>query len=152
MSTDDLRLHARGGLHPIHAILSPAAMTCFVGALITDITYWRTAAMQWANFSAWLLAVGVLVAVVAAVAGLVDVAIEPRARASGSAWAHGLGSVAVVVIAALDNFVHSRDAYTSVVPAGLLLSLLLVVFLVFIGWNGWRLAYDEATAEREDRR
>jgi uncharacterized membrane protein len=32
----------------------------FVGALITGVAYWRTAQMMWANFSAWLVTVGVI--------------------------------------------------------------------------------------------
>jgi uncharacterized membrane protein len=36
--------------HPIHPMLIPFPIACFVGTLLTDITYWRTADMLWANF------------------------------------------------------------------------------------------------------
>ena len=45
--------------HPIHALLVPVPVVCFTGALITDIVYSRSTDMQWANFSAWLLFVGI---------------------------------------------------------------------------------------------
>ncbi|MGO4833581.1 DUF2231 domain-containing protein, partial [Rhizobiaceae sp. 2RAB30] len=45
--------------HPIHPMLVTIPIACFVGALLTDVAYWRTAEMTWANFSAWLLTVGV---------------------------------------------------------------------------------------------
>ena len=45
--------------HPVHAMLVPFPVVCFIGALLTDIAYAQTADMMWTNFSAWLLAVGV---------------------------------------------------------------------------------------------
>src|SRR5262245_18649478 len=57
--------------HPIHPMLVPIPIACFVGTLITDIVYWRTAEMIWANFSAWLVTVGVIFGVIAAVIGLI---------------------------------------------------------------------------------
>ena len=40
---------------PIHPMLVPVPIVCFVGALITDIMYLVTAEMMWADFSAWLI-------------------------------------------------------------------------------------------------
>jgi len=53
---------ARIGTHPIHPMLVPFPIACFVGTLVTDIAYWQTAEMQWANFSAWLLFAGLIMA------------------------------------------------------------------------------------------
>lgn len=58
--------------HPIHPMLVTIPIACFVGALLTDLAYWRTAEMMWANFSAWLLTVGVIVGILAAIAGFID--------------------------------------------------------------------------------
>src|SRR4051794_14561653 len=58
MSDDRPRSTARIAGHPIHPKLVPFPIVCFVGALLTDIAYWRTADIMWANFSAWLLAAG----------------------------------------------------------------------------------------------
>ncbi len=41
---------------PIHPMLVPVPIACFLGVLLTDLTYWRSAEMMWANFSAWLVA------------------------------------------------------------------------------------------------
>jgi uncharacterized membrane protein len=51
---------ARIGSHPIHPMLVPIPIACFVGTLLTDPTYWRTADMMWADFSAWLVTVGTI--------------------------------------------------------------------------------------------
>ena len=39
-------------------MLVPIPLVCFVGTLMTDIVYWHTAAMLWADMSAWLLLAG----------------------------------------------------------------------------------------------
>ena len=59
-------------MHPIHPMLVPFPIVCFVGTLLTDLAYWKTAEMMWANFSAWLLVAGLVMGSLAAIAGLVD--------------------------------------------------------------------------------
>src|SRR5690349_16143419 len=108
--------------HPIHPMLVPFPIACFVGALITDIVYWRTADIMWSNFSAWLLAVGLIMGGLAALAGLIDFLGSRSIRAQAPAWPHLIGNVLVLGLSLLNAFVHSRDAWTSVVPTGLILS------------------------------
>jgi uncharacterized membrane protein len=122
-------------------MLVPITVACFVITLITDIVYAQTANMQWANMSAWLLTIGLVVAVFAIIAGLIDFLSEPRIRALSAAWIHALGNAVVIVIEIFNAFVHSRDAYTSVVPTGLTLSAVAVAILVVTGWNGWTMVY-----------
>jgi uncharacterized membrane protein len=38
-------------------------------------------------------------------------------------------------------FVHTRDAWTSVVPWGLVLSAIVVLILLVTGWLGWAMVY-----------
>jgi uncharacterized membrane protein len=137
----DLEPTAQVARHPIHAILAPIPITCFVGAFITDIAYWRTAEMMWADFSAWLLTIGLIIGVLAAIAGLIDFAANRRIRSQSPAWLHMLGNLAVLVLAFFNTLIHTRDAWTSVVPTGITLSLLTVLILPFTGWLGWSLVY-----------
>jgi uncharacterized membrane protein len=130
--------------HPLHVMLVPVPIVCFVVTLITDIVYWRTAAMLWADISAWALVVGLIVAAFAATAGLIDFLADRRIRALRSAWIHALGNVAALILSIFNALIHTRDAYTSVVPYGLLLSALVVVILLVTGWNGWTLVYRHA--------
>jgi Predicted membrane protein (DUF2231) len=44
--------------HPIHPMLVPFPIVCFVGTLVTDIAYASTAEIMWADFSAWLVSIG----------------------------------------------------------------------------------------------
>jgi uncharacterized membrane protein len=121
--------------HPLHAMLSSVTGTCFVGALLTDIAYWRSANLQWANFSAWLLAIGLLVSVLVVIVGAFDFFGSRRIHRGGSPWFHAIGGMLLLVVEIFNALVHSRDAWTSVVPAGLVLSAAGVVLLSLTSWN-----------------
>lgn len=127
--------------HPIHPMLVPFPIACFVGALLTDITYWRTAEMMWSDFSAWLLVAGLVSGGLAALAGLVDFLANRAIRSRSAAWVHLIGNVLVLGLSLLNAFVHSRDAWVSVVPTGLALSAVVVVILLVTGWLGGALVY-----------
>lgn len=127
--------------HPLHPLLVPFPIACFVGTLVTDIAYAETANMQWANFSAWLLIAGLVMGTLAAIAGIVDFLGEPRIRSLAAAWVHGIGNGIAMVLAIFNFFLHSRDAYTSVVPTGLILSVLTVLIFVVTGWLGGELVF-----------
>jgi uncharacterized membrane protein len=111
----------------------------------TDYTYYTTALWQWANFSAWLITAGLIVMVVAVILLLIDFS-------SGRAGRLNTGSFSLVATAGLlslvNAFVHSRDAWTSVVPQGILLSGASTILLLIAGARGWGLAMSRATGDR----
>jgi uncharacterized membrane protein len=127
--------------HPIHAMLVPFPIACFVGALLTDITYYATAEMMWADFSSWLLVIGVILGVLAAIAGLIDFLGNRLIRAQAPAWPHLIGNVLVLILSFFNALIHTRDAWTSVVPTGLILSIIVVLMLPITGWLGWAMVY-----------
>jgi uncharacterized membrane protein len=135
------------GRVPVHAMLVPFPIVCFIGALVFDITYANTALIQWSNFSAWLLAFGEILGVIAAIFGLIDFLAAGSARPM-IGWFHLIGNVAILVVEGFNNFVHARDAYTSVVPTGLTLSIIAVVLMAATGFLGWRMVYAHIAEER----
>jgi uncharacterized membrane protein len=126
---------------PVHPMLVPIPIACFVGVLLTDLIYWWSADMMWADFSAWLVSVGVIVGLIAAVFGLIDFLSSRLIRAQKPAWPHAIGNVVLLILATLNIFVHSRDAWISVVPWGLTLSALCVLILLFTVWMGQAMVY-----------
>jgi uncharacterized membrane protein len=150
MSIDTPRSTARVFGHPIHPMLVPFPIACFVGTLVTDIAYWKTAEMQWANFSAWLLAIGLIVSIFVVLAGLVDFLGDRRVRGLRAAWIHGLGNALALMLSILNAFVHSRDAWTSVVPTGLVLSALVVLILLVTAWFGGEMVYRHGVGLRPE--
>ena len=135
--------------HPVPSLLHRgfvgAAGVLLIAAFITDYVYYTTALWQWANFSAWLITAGLIVILVAVLLLLIDFA-------TGRAGRLNTGSFILVAAAALlslvNAFVHSRDAWTSVVPQGILLSAVSTLLLVIAAARGWSLANSRATGER----
>jgi uncharacterized membrane protein len=127
--------------HPIHPMLVPIPIACFAGALLTDIVYTVTAEIMWANFSAWLLVVGVIFGVLAAIAGLIDFLSNRLVREQAPAWPHLIGNAVALILAFFNALIHTRDAWTSVWPLGLVLSVLTVLILPVTGWLGWAMVY-----------
>ena len=136
-SASTLRL-AGGAVYPR---LAPVPVACFVGALLTDIAYAKSADIMWSNFSAWLLAAGLLVACLAAAAGVVDLIGDRRVRAQRRVWVYAAGTALVLVLALFDNLVHTHDGWTSVVPTGLTLTAVIVAVLAVTTVLGWTLSY-----------
>jgi uncharacterized membrane protein len=127
--------------HPLHAMLVQFPVVCFVLTLLSDIVYAKTVQMQWANMSAWLLLIGLIAAVFAVLAGIVDFLGEQRIHELRAVWVHVIGNALALALAILNAFVHSRDAYTSVVPLGLTLSALTVLVMLVTSWFGWSLVH-----------
>ena len=105
------------------------------------MVYWQTNNVAWANAATWLIGAGIVVAVLAALAGLTDVFGEPRIRALNDAWWHAGGNVIVVLIELYIWYARYEQGTAAVVPKGLILSLIVVVILIFTGWKGWEMVY-----------
>jgi uncharacterized membrane protein len=124
------------GVKPIHRILAPFPVAYFAAALATDLAYWRTAEVMWERFSVWLIAGGLVMSAFVALAAVVDLAFAGQRPA----WTRALGYTAAVLLSIVNVLVHSRDAYTAVVPMGVTLSLIVVaILLVYSVTAGWTL-------------
>jgi len=138
--------------HPLHAMLVPVPIVCFTATFITDLVYCKTANMLWADMSAWLLTIGLIVSILVVIFGLTDFFGDRRVRALKTAWLHGIGNGVALVLAIVNGFVHSRDAYTSVYPLGVTLSGLTVLIMVFTAWWGASLVYRHGVGVRQELR
>ena len=145
---DNPRSTARLFGHPLHPMLVPIPMVCFIGALLTDLAYAGSANVQWSNFSIWLITFGLIGAGLAAVTGIVDYAGDRRVRAAGPATPHMILNLSVFVIELFNAFVHSRDGWTAVVPTGLTLSIISVLLLAVSAWLGGSLVYKHRVGVR----
>jgi uncharacterized membrane protein len=129
---------------PVHRFLQAFPVAGFAGALVTDVMYVTTTNMIWADFSDWLLAVGFGVGILALIAGLINLVRRRRVRSGRLTAVYVIGSLVVMILAGFNNFVHSRDAWTSVMPEGLALSVATVVVMLLTYWLGSRQAYRES--------
>jgi len=127
--------------HPIHPMLIPFPIAFFVGTFVCDIVYWQTQNTGWAAATVWLLGAGLVMAALAAVAGLTDVLGDGRIRALDDAWWHAGGNVLVVLIELYNWYARYSEGTSAIVPKGLVLSLIAVAGLLFTGWKGWEMVY-----------
>ncbi len=125
--------------HPVHPMLIPFPIACFVLVLFSDIAFWRTAHDFWASASLWLLGIGLIMAALAAVAGLIDVMSDNQIYSLSDAWLHAGGNV-IAVLLELGNW-YMRYQGGAVIPTGLIISLVVVLILLFTGWKGWEMVY-----------
>ena len=130
----NLRLTAKPRGRPIHKMLVSFSAAYFAGALVTDLVYWQIPDVLWERFSIWLITAGLIVAGLAAIAYVIDLA--AGRRIDKPAWPRVVGYALAVLLSLMNAFVHSRDGYTAVVPTGLMLSGLVIVVLVLTAWVG----------------
>jgi uncharacterized membrane protein len=127
--------------HPLHPMLIPFPVACFVLAFTTDLAFWKTSSDFWADASLWLLGVGLIVAALAAVMGLIDLIGDDQIRNLSDAWLHAGGNVVAVLIQLYNWYSRYADGTAAIVPTGLALSLIVVLILLFTGWKGWEMVY-----------
>jgi len=127
--------------HPIHPMLIPFPIAFFVATFVCDLVFWGTHNASWFDATLWLLGAGLIMAALAAVAGLIDVLGEPKIRALGTAWWHAGGNVVAVIIEIVNFFLRYGEGSRAVLPAGIILSAVVVAILLFTGWKGWELVY-----------
>lgn len=132
----------------VRGVLLSFPIALFTGAVLTDVTYLRTAELQWTNFSAWLISAALVFGGLATAWALVEAVIAWRSQARlirlvvlglwGAAWILGL----------VNAFKHSQDGWSSVGAFGLILSILCAARALVAGF----LAFSGATTLREDAR
>jgi uncharacterized membrane protein len=130
MSTSYRSASEAAARRPLFTALMTFPAACFIVTLITDIAYARSANMAWETFSIWLLTIGLIAAGVFVLVGLVQAFGQGR-------WPGmilRIGYAIALILSLINAFVHSRDAYTSVVPTGLTLSAVVVVILL-VTWG-----------------
>jgi uncharacterized membrane protein len=120
----------------MHAVIATAALPLFLGALLSDWAYSSSYQVQWVNFSAWLIAGGLLVAGLA----LPWAAVSELRAGHRRGKAYLLMLLATFVIGFLNALVHARDGWATM-PTGLVLSAVVLVLAAatsVLGLVGWR--------------
>jgi uncharacterized membrane protein len=51
-------------------------------------------------------------------------------------WLAVLGGIVVLLLATVNSFIHTTDGWTAVVPLGLTLSIVTVLFMIVTAWFG----------------
>lgn len=141
--------------HPIHPAIVAIPIGAWVSALVFDIVSWTSARYVDAFLvgAFWLLVIGIVGALVAAVFGFMDLLTIPRGtRAFRTAITHMTLNLVVVALFLVNVGVRSGGGIDSRTMAGVVMTIVGLVVLSVSGWLGGKLAYhfgvrvaDEAT-------
>jgi len=125
--------------HPIHPILVVFPLGLLSTSVGFDVAYWMTDTERWAEIAYWLIVIGLIGGVAAALFGLLDwLAIPPRTRAWRIGLLHGLGNIVVLSLFGVSWLLR---AAAPAVPSALAIALSLagVVLATLTGWLGGEL-------------
>lgn len=114
-------------------------IVCFIGVLVTDIVFISNQNAGWATASRYLLVIGLVMAALAAVAGLTDFLGDKRIQGS-DAIKHALANVIAVILEVVNLIVrlHTNEPIPRI---GIVLSAVVILILFYSGWKGGDLVY-----------
>lgn len=142
MATRTIEGRRRFLLHPPFVSMGG---TLLIAAFVTDWKYVNSSLFQWTNFSAWLITGGLVLALIAAIMLVVDLVLG---NAGPIRWID-FGLLALAAILSIFNvLVHSRDAWTTVNPEGIILSAISAILLLIVAFRGWTVTAPRVVAER----
>ncbi|AZI88502.1 MULTISPECIES: DUF2231 domain-containing protein [Kosakonia] len=113
----------------LYELLNPLPLGFFTAAWIFDILYLKSFQIMWTDAASWLIAIGLVLAIVPRLINLVQVWFTQRPLATAAVKIHFWLWLVAIVLAIFNAFVHSRDAY-AVVPLGVILSTAVVALLL----------------------
>jgi uncharacterized membrane protein len=122
-------------LHPLHAILLAFPLPLFAGALASDLAYRASFHIQWANFSSWLIAGGLLVGGFALLWALINLFRRGTAR-KGRLAIYFVVLLAMWGLGFVNALVHAKDAWATM-PEGLYLSAITTLLALVAAWIGY---------------
>jgi uncharacterized membrane protein len=136
--------------HPILPMLIPFPIAFFVATFLCDLMFWSTGNSGWVTATLWLLGAGLVMAALAAIAGLTDVLGDRQIQNLRDAWLHAGGNIIAVLIEIYNWYSRYEHGTAAVLPTGLVLSLVVVCILLFTGWKGWEMVYRHRVGIADD--
>jgi uncharacterized membrane protein len=139
-----VRLH---GVAP-HSILPSIPLVLLGAAVAADLAFWATGLSAWASAAMWLIGGAVLAGVLKSVGCLTDALSQDGPIHVRRAWSQFAGNIAAVLLALADFYVRYFAGAPAAVPAGLVLTLVVIGCLLLIGGNDGELSERPPGARR----
>ena len=136
--------------HPLHPMLIPFPVAFLVATFVSDLIYWQTGNAAWSTASLYLLGAALIMAALAALAGLTDFLGDERIRSLSAAWHHMIGNVVAVLLSLWNWYMRYQGGEAAVLPTGLLISFVVVLILLYTGWRGWEMVYRHRVAVADE--
>ncbi|MGE5222516.1 MAG: DUF2231 domain-containing protein [Omnitrophica WOR_2 bacterium] len=126
--------------HPIHPTLIVFPLGLFATAVIMDIMYLITKGPNFPIVAYWDIIVGIIVGLIAAVFGLIDLlAIPGGSRAKSVGTMHGVGNVILVVLFLISLILRRSAAGHVPTALAMIFSFAGIILGLFTGWLGGEL-------------
>ena len=127
--------------HPVHPMLIVFPLGLLGASVIFDIIHLATGMARWAEISYWVLAVGLIGGLLAAVFGLLDwLAIPAGTRAKTIGLMHGGSNLIAIALFGASWLVRRPDP-ASPDTLAIVLSLIGLLLALLGGWLGGELVY-----------
>jgi uncharacterized membrane protein len=127
--------------HPIHPMVVPIAIGCFIFSFAADLICLATGnANPWNLLAYYTMIGGILGALAAAVPGLVDLLSLPPGPIKKTALTHMGINLTVVALYICNAWLRHGDPQDLKIP--MLLSFVAIVMLVISGWLGGKMVYE----------
>jgi uncharacterized membrane protein len=129
--------------HPVHPILIPIPIGAWVASVVFDLAALLSNEPEiFAEGATWLIGIGILGALAAAVFGLLDLsAIARGTKAFVIGVVHMTLNLLIVALYAVNFALRRSQGYDDVSGTALVLSLIALSLLGASGWLGGKLAY-----------
>jgi uncharacterized membrane protein len=130
--------------HPFHPVMVTVPIGAWVASVVFDIIALASSEDEsvFSEGAYWLIGIGVVGALVAAVFGLMDLLIIPRGTpAFRTGLTHMAVNVTVVVLFVVNFAIRAGQGYEDASVLGFVISLIALGLLGFSGWLGGKLAY-----------
>ncbi len=130
--------------HPFHPLLVTVPIGAWVASLVFDLaSYWAGEAEVFVKGAFWLIGLGILAALVAALFGLLDLLVIPRGTKAFTTGLIHMGINLTVVALFVVGFALRRGALEDapVAAAPLAVSIVALALLTVSGWLGGKLTY-----------
>ena len=127
--------------HPIHVLLVHFPVAFVIATLGVDVIYWWSGDVFWLRVGIWSAGMAFVSGVAASIIGTAELLLVRGIRLHEASWSHAIAAMTLVAIAGANWGLRLTDP-VSVLPHGLLLSMLASVMVGFAGWHGGKLVFD----------
>jgi len=127
--------------HPIHPMLVPIAIGCFVFSFAADLMCAATgSAAPWPTLASYTMIGGIVGALAAAIPGLIDLLSLPAGPIKRTALTHMAINLTVVVLYVVNAFLRFGDPKNLGIP--ITLSFIGIGLLLISGWLGGKMVFE----------
>lgn len=128
--------------HPIHAMMVTFPIALVVATLAADLFWWLTADAFFPRLALWSSGWGFIFGVLAGIAGTAELLAGRGIRQRPESWTHAIAAMMLLAVIGANWGLRLDSPGEAVLPWGLFLSVVGLVFVGLAGWQGGKLVFE----------